>query len=72
MGGEIMPKEKLPIDGPAGRNEVTENYRDNYDSIFRKSTTLYHCGRKVLEALPGGGFKTFPKKSQKGGGDHAE
>jgi len=66
-----VPKEKLLIDGPAGRNEVTENYRDNYDMIFRKSTTLHHLGRKVLETLPGGGFKTFPKKSKKGGGNHA-
>jgi hypothetical protein len=71
MGGKIMSKKKLPIDGPAGRNEVTNNYRDNYNMTFRNSTTLYHNGRKVLETLTGGGFKTFPKKSQKGGGNYA-
>jgi len=25
---------KLEIDGPAGRQEVNENYRSNYDHIF--------------------------------------
>ena len=27
---------KLEIDGPAGRNEVSDKYRLNYDGIFRK------------------------------------
>jgi hypothetical protein len=52
-GGKIMPSKKLEIDGPAGRQEVSDNYRDNYDLIFRKDS------------------QTFPKKSQKGGGNHA-
>lgn len=27
---------KLEIDGPAGRNEVSDKYRSNYDRIFRE------------------------------------
>ena len=34
---------KLEIDGPAGRSEVTENYRDNYDRIFRKIPKCKNC-----------------------------
>ena len=63
---------KLSIDGPAGRNEVTDDYRDNYDMIFRRSISLYFGGERILETLPCGGFKTFPKKSQKGGGKNAK
>jgi len=31
--------EKLDIDGPAGRQEVTDKYRDNYDRIFKKPSS---------------------------------
>jgi hypothetical protein len=74
----IVKNKKLTIDGPAGRNEVSEKYRDHYDMVFRNSTTLYHCGRKVIETLAGGGVRTFPKKSSlyrhkiEDGGNHAE
>jgi hypothetical protein len=54
-----MPKKKLEIDGPAGRQEVCKNYRDNYDLTFRNKTELYHNGRKVCETMPSGGVRQF-------------
>jgi hypothetical protein len=47
-----MPVE---IDGPAGRQEVTKEYRDNYDRIFSRPST-FHEGVKV--------YQTTPKKSK--------
>ena len=38
-------KKKLDIDGPAGRQEVNQNYLDNYDAIFRKEVRISFCGR---------------------------
>ena len=62
---------KFSIDGPAGRNHVSDEYRENYDMIFRRSVSLYFGGERILKTIPGG-FKTFPKKSQKGGGKNAK
>ena len=36
---------KLPIDGPAGRQEVTDDYRDNYDRIFRPTKSKKDGGK---------------------------
>jgi hypothetical protein len=66
-----MPNKKLPIDGPAGRNEVSDEYRDNYDRIFKKVVTLYYHGVKMFETRPDGSMKQFPKKSRRGGGKNA-
>jgi len=38
--------EKLPIDGPAGRQEVNKSYRDNYDDIFRPEKSNKKDGGK--------------------------
>ena len=35
----------VPIDGPAGRNEVTDEYRDNYDRIFSGTSVSTFCGQ---------------------------
>jgi hypothetical protein len=67
-----MSNKKLSIDGPAGRNEVTNQYRSNYDRIFGGIGSLYYRGVKVCETRPDGSIKYFPTKSKKDGGDHAE
>jgi hypothetical protein len=41
-GGNIMP---VKIDGPAGRQEVTDEYRKNYDRIFNGTSASTSCGR---------------------------
>jgi len=40
----------VKIDGPAGRQEVTKEYRENYDRIFSRTSVpyyLYYNGKKV-------------------------
>lgn len=45
-GGNIMP---VKIDGPAGRNEVTDEYRKNYDRIFNGSSASRNRSHKAWQ-----------------------
>jgi hypothetical protein len=47
-GGKIM-SEKLPIDGPAGRQEVSEAYRDHYDAIFKPKKSKTDGGNENVK-----------------------
>jgi hypothetical protein len=56
----------LKIDGPAGRQEITREYRDNYDRIFRGiSLPKYNTTQRAWHA-------TTPKKSKQDGGNHGK
>jgi hypothetical protein len=56
----------LKIDGPAGRQEITREYRDNYDRIFRGiSSSKRNTTHRAWHA-------TTPKKSKQDGGNNAK
>jgi len=49
----------VKIDGPSGRQEISNEYRKNYDRIFNR-TSLYRNGKKLCD-IP-------PRKSKQDGG----
>ena len=52
----------VPIDGPAGRQEVTDEYRENYDRTFNGTSVCTGCDD----------CDCTPKKSKQDGGKDAK